>query len=146
MSTLHTNTAVGAVTRLRDMGVEPFLLSSSLTGVIAQRLARRLCSSCKVVDQSEDTRRVLRLEEGGEVFTGAGCEQCDGTGYRGRVGMFEVVTVDEELRKLIHDEASEEALEQHVRKQSPALLDGGLELVLRGETSMEELRRISLVA
>lgn len=146
MSTLHTNTAVGAVTRLRDMGVEPFLLSSSLTGVIAQRLARRLCSSCKVVDQSEDTRRVLRLEEGGEVFTGAGCEQCDGTGYRGRVGMFEVVTVDEELRKLIHDEASEEALEQHVRKQSPALLDGGLELVLRGETSMEELRRVSLVA
>lgn len=146
MSTLHTNTAVGAVTRLRDMGVEPFLLSSSLTGVIAQRLARRLCSSCKVVDQSEDTRRVLSLEEGGEVFMGAGCEQCDGTGYRGRVGMFEVVTVDEELRKLIHDEASEEALEQHVRKQSSALLDGGLELILRGETSMEELRRISLVA
>ena len=104
LSTLHTNTAVGAVTRLRDMGVEPFLLSSSLTGVLAQRLVRVLCEDCKQPHELDtQERELLQVADPPKVvWQAGGCESCAGTGYRGRTGAFELVRVDETLRAFIH--------------------------------------------
>ena len=103
LSTLHTNTAVGAVTRLRDMGVEPFLLSSSLTGVLAQRLVRVLCEDCKQPHELDTQERELLqvADPPNVVWQAGGCESCAGTGYRGRTGAFELVRVDETLRAFV---------------------------------------------
>ncbi len=122
LSTLHTNTAVGAVTRLRDMGVEPFLLSSSLLGVMAQRLVRVLCPGCKVqVTPSESERRLLNLppEIQPEIYHARGCDDCSGTGYRGRTGIYELVVIDDDMRGMIHDGAGEQELEHHARLDQP---------------------------
>ena len=147
MSTLHTNTAVGAVTRLRDMGIEPFLLASSLTGVVAQRLVRRLCVECRVPQAAtSEERATLGLERDATLFRATGCSNCDDSGYRGRVGMFEVVVADDEMRKLIHDEASEEELERYARLKTPALDASGVDLLRAGDTSLDELRRVHAIA
>ena len=109
-STLHTNTAISSITRLRDMGVEPFLLSSTVTGVLAQRLVRRLCSSCKVphtMSASEAKKIGMPDEEGTEIFKSTGCIECNGLGYAGRTGIHELVIINDELQTLIHDGASE---------------------------------------
>ena len=142
LSTLHTNTAIGAVTRLKDMGIEPFLLSSSLVGVLAQRLVRRLCAECKEsYAPSAAEVEGLGIVAPATAHRAKGCEACQGTGYRGRVGMFELIPADETVRRLVHDGASESELETHVRKSSPSLIDDGLDLVCEGMTSIAELRR-----
>ncbi len=105
-ATLHTNDAVSAVTRLVDMGVEPFLLASSLIGVGAQRLVRRLCLEC----------RKPFVRDGVTFYSAQGCPACNRSGYRGRTGIYELLTVDDELRRLIHDRASEQALRAHVAR------------------------------
>ncbi len=146
MSTLHTNSAVGAVTRLRDMGVEPFLLSSSLIGVIAQRLVRLLCPQCKQPQQLNDSEHaVLGIENGGqyEVFAPAGCDHCNGTGYHGRSGIYELIPIDERLRTMIHDGASEQEMEHHARTLTPSIRDDGRRRVLNGETSLAEVLRVT---
>ncbi|MDH3452687.1 MAG: type II secretion system ATPase GspE, partial [Gammaproteobacteria bacterium] len=146
MSTLHTNTAVGAVTRLRDMGVEPFLLSSSLIGVVAQRLVRLLCPQCKSADElNEAEREALGIENGHryEVYEPAGCEHCSGTGYHGRSGIYELLLIDERLRALIHDGASEHELEHHARTLTPSIRDDGRRRVLSGDTSLAEVLRVT---
>jgi len=146
LSTLHTNTAVGAVTRLRDMGVEPFLLSSSLVGVLAQRLVRRLCANCKqlVTATTTDCEALGRDPAAPPtIYRAVGCEQCNGMGYRGRSGVFELLQVDETMRRLIHDGSGEQAMEQHVRDQSASLRDDGLRRVLEGETTLEEVVRVT---
>ncbi len=144
LSTLHTNTAVGAVTRLQDMGIEPFLLASSLQLVLAQRLVRRLCKDCKLpvaTDAAEQQR--FGFTEGTQVWRAAGCDQCNHTGYRGRTGLYEVLEVDATMRRLIHDQAGEPALEAHVRAASPALSEHGRQRILAGETSLEEVLRVT---
>jgi general secretion pathway protein E len=145
MSTLHTNTAVGAVTRLRDMGVEPFLLSSSLTAVLAQRLVRRLCTACKRSYIADQQTRVelesLGRQEPLTLYEAVGCEACNGTGFNGRAALFEVVVVDDEMRRLIHAGAAEDELERHARTQSSELAQHGRELVCAGITSFAELTR-----
>jgi len=146
LSTLHTNTAIGAVTRLMDMGVEPFLISSSLSGVLAQRLVRTLCDDCKRPYRPEgEQRRVLGLEDSDEtmVYRPVGCEKCEGIGYKGRRGIFELIVVDDELRTLIHDQASEEEMSRHLRKTSLSLAQNGFSRVLRGETSIDEVLRVT---
>ncbi len=146
LSTLHTNTAIGAVTRLMDMGVEPFLISSSLSGVLAQRLVRTLCEDCKRPYRPEgEQRRVLGLDESDEtmVYRPVGCEKCEGIGYRGRRGIFELIVVDDGLRTLIHDQASEEEMGRHLRKKSLSLAQNGFGRVLRGETSIDEVLRVT---
>ena len=146
MSTLHTNTAVGAVTRLRDMGVEPFLLSSSLIGVVAQRLVRLLCPKCKTPHElNEAERAALGIVNGNryEVFAPVGCENCNGTGYYGRSGIYELLLIDETLRTLIHDSASEHDLEKHARTLTPSIRDDGRRRVLAGDTSLAEVLRVT---
>ena len=113
LSTLHTNTAVGAVTRLVDMGVEPFLIASSLVGVLAQRLVRKLCPHCKQSYEPDETQRELlgfTQGESTDVYRAKGCVECDHIGYQGRLGIYELVEINEGIRKLIHDQASEDAL------------------------------------
>lgn len=145
-STLHTNTAIGAVTRLRDMGVEPFLLSSSLIGVLAQRLVRQLCVKCKRPHTPDDTERKLlgiNGDEGITIFEAVGCDECNQRGYRGRTGIYELVEIDEALRTLIHDGAGEHEMEKHARKFSPSIRQDGVRLILAGKTSLEEVLRVT---
>jgi general secretion pathway protein E len=143
LSTLHTNTAVGAVTRLRDMGIEPFLLSSSLIGVLAQRLVRVLNPESKQAFQAgEYERRLLNLPPGepSPVLYRPGGEA---SGYRGRSGVYELVVVDDQMRTMIHDGSAEHELERYARTMTPSIRDDGLARVLRGETTLEEILRVT---
>lgn len=145
-STLHTNTAVGAITRLRDMGVEPFLLSSSLVGVLAQRLVRLLCTECRkpyLPDTSECDLLNLSKDNPPTLFLPNGCEHCNQAGYDGRTGIYELIEVDDNLKTLIHDGSGEHELEQHVRKTSPSIRADGIRRILAGETSLEEVLRVT---
>ena len=145
-STLHTNTAVGAITRLRDMGVEPFLLSSSLIGVLAQRLVRLLCPVCKTPYQPDAIEsKLLGLAENNPptLYLPNGCDKCNQSGYEGRTGIYELIEVDDDLKTLIHDGSGEHALEQHVRKTSPSIRADGIRRILEGETSLEEVLRVT---
>ncbi|MBX2826208.1 MAG: Flp pilus assembly complex ATPase component TadA, partial [Gammaproteobacteria bacterium] len=142
LSTLHTNTAVGSVTRLRDMGIEPFLLSSSLVALVAQRLVRVLCDHCKrQYTPTEPELKTLKVtaSEATNVCAPHGCEKCSHTGFTGRTGVYEVVNVDDEMRSMIHDGESEHRLEAYARTQSPGILDDGIRLVLSGTSSLEEV-------
>jgi len=146
LSTVHTNSAVGAITRLRDMGAEPFLLSSTIAGVLAQRLVRRLCPACKqphAPDAAE--RRLLGLAEGeaAEIFTPVGCARCGETGYEGRLGVYEFVSIDQTMRSLIHEEASEQAIAAHAFRDADTLARSGFRHVLAGVTSIEEVLRVA---
>ncbi len=146
LSTLHTNSAIGAVTRLLDMGVEGFLIASSLNGMLAQRLVRRLCSHCREPVSLEQRQRILLgVAEGTDVivYKPDGCERCDGTGYRGRTGIFELIVVDDALRGLIHDGKGESEMLAHVRRRSASIVRGGVEKVLNGVTSIEEVLRVT---
>ncbi len=146
LSTLHTNSAVGAITRLRDMGVEPFLLSSSLIGVLAQRLVRRLCPTCRRphAATAADCAVLGVAEEPAPTLHGpGGCEQCNQSGYRGRTGIFELVSVDAAMQGLIHEGAGEQALERHARARGPSIREDGRRRVLDGTTSLEELVRVT---
>ncbi|GAA6152183.1 type II secretion system ATPase GspE [Pseudoteredinibacter isoporae] len=147
LSTLHTNSAVGAVTRLMDMGVEPFLLSSSLLAVLAQRLVRRLCLNCRETytpDTSELGRYDLVLKTGQTLYQASksGCEACDHSGYRGRTGIYELIVVDQTIKQLIHDEAAERDILDYTRKTQVSMLHDGWEKVLSGETSLAEVLRV----
>ena len=146
LSTLHTNTAVGAVTRLRDMGVEPFLLSSSLIGVLAQRLVRLLCPGCKqpvTASAAECDTLGLPHENPPIIYSAVGCEQCNSLGYRGRTGIYEVIEVDSALRGMIHQGASEQEMETHARTLTPGIRQDGLRRVLAGATTLEEVLRVT---
>src|SRR5207237_4400996 len=114
LATLHTNDAVSAVTRLADMGIEPYLLASSLLGVLAQRLVRRLCDECRETYSPGDSEAAVLRRFGSEVprrlYRPIGCAACIHSGYRGRTGIYELVLVDETLRSLIHDRAGEPSL------------------------------------
>jgi general secretion pathway protein E len=133
-ATLHTNDAVSAVTRLVDMGVEPFLLASSLLGVGAQRLVRLLCVEC----------RKPFLHEGATFYAPQGCAQCNRSGYRGRTGIYELLTVDDDLRRLIHDRASEQSLREHaVARGMRSLRDDGMRWAGQGVISLEEVIRVT---
>ena len=144
MSTLHTNTAVGAVMRLADMGVEPFLLSSSLVGCLAQRLVRVLCSDCRRPRPATDAELAFLGEDAAVVQEASGCEKCGFSGYRGRTGIYELVTVDEQMRQLTHDRASEQQLVQHARKACPGIREDGKSKALAGITSVQEVLRVTL--
>jgi len=146
LSTLHTNTAVGAVTRLHDMGVEPFLLSSSILGVLAQRLVRRLCPQCKTAHPATVSEKaILGLSENEEtlIYRPNGCNNCNHSGYRGRTGIHELLVVNEVVRELIHTGAGEQAIEREVRKTSGSIRDDGLQKVLAGQTTLEEILRVT---
>jgi general secretion pathway protein E len=145
-ATLHTNDAVSAVTRLVDMGVEPFLLASSLIGVGAQRLVRCLCPECRQ-PAATDAAQLAALgftPASGTYYAAQGCPECNHTGYRGRTGIYELLSVDNEQRRLIHDRASEQALREQVLAHGlRTLRDDGLRLAASGVTSLEEVVRVT---
>jgi general secretion pathway protein E len=144
MSTLHTNTAVGAVTRLIDMGVEPFLLSSSLVGMLAQRLVRVLCEDCKSPRPANASEAAFLKQTSCTVYEPVGCDTCQGSGYRGRTGIYELVVMDDTLRQLIHDRASEQELTGYARRKSPSIRDDAVEKILQGVTSVQEVLKVTL--
>ncbi|KAE8176288.1 type II secretion system ATPase GspE [Photobacterium carnosum] len=146
LSTLHTNTAVGAITRLRDMGIEPFLVSSSLLGVLAQRLVRTLCAECRQpYDADTEQKKLFKLTatDSLTLYRPCGCDKCNFKGYRGRTGIHELLQVDERIQELIHAEAGELALEKYVRQTTPSIRDDGLDKVRQGITTLEEVMRVT---
>ena len=148
LSTLHTNTAIGAVMRLQDMGIEPFLLSSSLIAVMAQRLVRLLCNDCKQgVAPSDAEWKLLGHEpvDGQLIYRPVGCSSCNYTGYRGRTGIYELIEIDDQLRLMIHRGASEQEMLAEARKLYPGIQEDGRRRILAGETSLEEVLRVTSV-
>jgi general secretion pathway protein E len=146
IATLHTNDAASAVTRLADMGIEPFLLGSSLIGVLAQRLVRRLCPHCKVpyTPSAQEWSVLDTSPPPATVYRAAGCEHCNQSGYRGRTGVYELLTIDDPLRRLIHDNAGEHLIRQHAESHGmQRLRQDGLRWILSGETSVEEVLRVT---
>ena len=148
LSTLHTNTAIGAVTRLRDMGVEPFLLASSLVGLIAQRLLRKLCPVCKSPEKvpAHDLSGLgypAQHDEWLEIHQPVGCDQCKHSGFKGRAGIFELIAIDATMRNMINEHAPESELEQHARLATRSIQQSALAKVLAGETSLDEAIRIT---
>jgi general secretion pathway protein E len=145
-ATLHTNDAVSAVTRLVDMGVEPFLLASSLIGVGAQRLVRCLCTTCRRphVPDPASLRALGFMPATGKFFAAHGCAACNRSGYRGRTGIYELLTVDDDLRRLIHDRASEQKLRDHViARGMRSLREDGMRWASQGVTTIEEIVRVT---
>jgi len=131
LATVHTNDAPSSVTRLIDMGVEPYLLSSSLLGVLAQRLVRKLCMHC-------------RRRDGAGRWHPVGCEHCAHTGYKGRTGVYELMTVDDKLRSLIHNRAAESQVFVAAEAQGMRpMREDGQRLVDEGITSLEEVLRVT---
>ncbi|AAZ27613.1 type II secretion system ATPase GspE [Colwellia psychrerythraea] len=146
LSTLHTNTAAGAITRMEDMGVEPFLLSSSLLGVLAQRLVRTLCPHCRASHLPDDEeRQLLALPDDNDsvIYRAVGCAECSFKGYRGRVGIHELLPVDEKVRELIHNGQGEQAIEKYVRYSSASIRRDGFDKVMLGQTTLEEVLRVT---
>jgi general secretion pathway protein E len=146
LSTLHTNSAIGAVTRLRDMGVEPFLLSSSLIGVLAQRLVRVLDPAQR--EMYTATPRELAAfakpaDTRANLYRPSAQAAGRHGGYRGRTGIYEFVPVDEELRRLIHANAAEAEMERHARTRTPSILEDGWRKCVAGVTSAEEVLRVT---
>ena len=148
LSTLHTNSAAGAIGRLRDMGVEPFLLASSLLGIVAQRLVRTLCSDCRQPVEAN----LPQLQQAGLTTAPplpwhrhqpVGCERCNFSGYRGRTGIHELLLIDEPLRAAIARGDSDTAIGQLARQQQQTLRENGLEKVLSGQTTLEEVLRVT---
>ena len=146
LSTLHTNTAAGAITRLQDLGVDSFLLASTIRGILSQRLLRKLCHHCRQpVEPNEFNRDLLKVEVGHKIYEAAGCEKCNSTGYAGRQALFELVSVDAQLQTLIHENAGEIELESKIREHVPSIREAGFSLVRDGMTTIEEVLRVTSV-
>ena len=147
LSTLHTNSALGALTRLHDMGVESFLLSSSIIGLIAQRLVRKLCDQCKILHVLRDDERELMgvtpKTDVSTIYQPHGCEHCSQLGYRGRTGIYELIAMDEALRGMIHRHESLQAIELHLRPTTTSIREDGFKRVLAGDTSLAEILRVT---
>lgn len=149
-STLHTNDAPSAITRLIDMGIKPFLVASSVQAIMAQRLIRVICPECKVEDPNPDRRtlRILGFEdeelEGKKIWKGAGCSKCGGSGYRGRLGIFEMLTMNAQLRELAFARASASQLRAVARAGGmQSLVEDGRRKILEGVTTPEDLLRVT---
>ncbi len=151
LSTLHTNTAVAAITRLKNLGIQPYLIASSLNGIVAQRLVRRLCDQCKRPYQPDRTDLIKVGFKGKDpsgivLFRGVGCQSCGKTGYRGRIGIFEVLVVNQVIRELIASDAPEEAISKAAMDSGMRHMgEDGLEKVRKGVTSLDELLRVTSV-
>ena len=143
LSTVHTNSAIGAIARLRDMGIESYLLASSIRMVVSQRLVRRLCSKCKTeISPPDSIQRRFSLDSTSTIFQPSGCEDCSHSGFMGRVALAECINVTDELKALIHDEASENILAQCAFKNTLSIDASCSKLLLDGTSSFEELLRI----
>lgn len=144
LSTLHTNSALGALSRLKDMGIAPFLLSTSLLAVLAQRLVRTLCPDCRQSYQVDTAlARVMEIAPGSKIWQPKGCQRCSYTGYRGRTGIYELLFIDDRVRTAIHRGEGELSIARLVGEKYVTLRDDGRNKVLAGETSWEEVMRVT---
>jgi type IV pilus assembly protein PilB len=145
LSTIHTNDSASTVSRLMDMGIEPYLVSASLVGVVAQRLVRRICPNCKTTHMA-DTREcgILHLDEPKEISFGVGCSNCNNTGYKGRIAIHEILLLNKELREIIDAEGTTEQLRQASKKfGTRTLKESCTDLVLGGITTIDELIKVA---
>ncbi|MDB9813684.1 GspE/PulE family protein [Gammaproteobacteria bacterium] len=143
LSTVHTNSAIGAIARLRDMGIESYLLASSIRMVVSQRLVRRLCSSCKIETLApESIQQKFLLESNSPIFKPNGCKECSHSGFKGRVALAECINVTDELKTLIHEESSERALAKCAFKNTLSIDASATKLLLEGITSYKELLKV----
>lgn len=147
LSTLHTNSAVESISRMQDMGIEPFLLSSSLVGIMAQRLVRRVCRDCVQTIQATDREKEIFAENGFDVQTirkGNGCPACGNTGYRGRLAIHEILPIDRQLKEFILNRTSTTEIQDYMQQQGyHTLLQDGLVKILEGVTTTEEVLRVA---
>ena len=149
-STLHTNDAAGAFMRLTDMGVEPFLVSSTVEGVMAQRLVRTLCRDCCTPftphedDVPEDFPLAEHLGNGRTIYRAVGCRNCRGTGYRGRTGLYELLETDDEIRRLVGERTATNVIKRAaVQAGLETLRQDGWRKVRRGQTTVDEVLRVT---
>jgi general secretion pathway protein E len=140
LSTVHTNNSVAAITRMIDMGIESYLLASTLNAVLAQRLVRKLCS-CKEGYSLDAT--IDRLKKGTKVFKAVGCESCNNSGYQGRIGIFELFLITEEIKEAINRGETENKVSEMAFSNQNRLSNSGYELVLEGVTSLDEILRVT---
>jgi general secretion pathway protein E len=143
-STVHTNDAVAAITRLKDMGVEPYLLASTVRAILAQRLVRRLCGRCKRPAVIGPQERAMLAQIGAAdatVYEAVGCAHCNGSGYVGRIGLYEFVVVDDDIRRMIHADATEAAMAAHAFQFDEPLVKSGLRAAAAGVTSLSDVLR-----
>lgn len=145
LSTLHTNHAIGAITRLKDMGVDAYLIASTLIGVAAQRLVRLLCSECKTPGQAtpQEAKILKTYPDQPIIYRPVGCSHCHQTGYTGRTGIYEFIPIDAKLRNMIHENSSETKMETYSHTASRSMRDDGCLRVLAGATSLEEVLRVT---
>ena len=145
VSTLHTNSAAATISRLEDMGIESYLLADSLVGIIAQRLVRRLCPNCKKEHYAtEEEKKVMNIDENGDIliYEATGCEKCDNTGYTGRIGIYEILTVTQNIKKLISRRATADEVARAAQTEGMhTLRQSATKLVLEGTTSYKEMLR-----
>jgi type IV pilus assembly protein PilB len=150
-STLHTNDAPSTITRLRDMGLEPYLITATLEGILAQRLVRRICEDCRTeFEPSDELLMELQLTRkettDKKFFYGRGCDRCNNTGHKSRMGLYELVVMNDELRDLISSGASTDQLRNACRKQGMSTLrEAGLRAVFSGFTTIEEVVRETIL-
>jgi len=146
LSTLHTNDAPSAVIRLVDIGVPPFLITSTVRGIVAQRLVRSICNDCKeAYTPTDEELELMRLPKDSDIklFRGKGCPMCHSTGYGGRIGVFEIFEIDEDVRKIVLSHASASEIRQlAIKKGMKTLSDAGREKILQGVTTVEEVHRV----
>jgi type IV pilus assembly protein PilB len=146
-STLHTNDAPSAITRLRDMGLEPFLITATVEGILAQRLVRKICDDCRTeFEPSAEMLMELNMTpdmvKGKKFFYGRGCDRCNNTGHRGRMGIYELLTVDDDIRDLISNGASTDELRKACKRAGMVMLrESGLDAIYAGKTTIEEVVR-----
>ena len=147
VSTLHTNSAAGTITRLCDMGIEPYLIADSVVGIIAQRLVRRLCPDCKKAHQATEDEKVQLMvpkEQSVTIYEPCGCPKCDQTGYRGRIGVYEIMEMSQKLKVIVSEKGTaEEIKEQALSEGMHTLHMSAAEYVLDGTTSFKEMMRVS---
>jgi len=158
LSTMHANTAATNLPRLMDMGIKPFLVASSVNVIIAQRLVRKICPDCiekdpgalekfkkvRGIENIETELRNLSVDKKIRLFRGKGCDHCNKTGYRGRVGIFEVLEMEDNIRELVMKRASADEIERQARKNGmTTMLQDGLLKVLYGVTTLEEVMRVT---
>jgi len=142
-STVHTNSAIAAITRLRDMGVERFLLASTINTIIAQRLVRRLCEDCKTSYQPEIAElEMLGLKTANSFYKPVGCDKCQNVGYNGRIALYEMIVMDDHLREMIHDGAREQDMAAYAFQTKDTLLHSGVRHIINGIVSSEEVLRV----
>ncbi|MCD6522079.1 type II/IV secretion system protein [Candidatus Calescamantes bacterium] len=145
-STLHTNDSASAITRLLDIGIEPYLVSSSVRAIIAQRLVRKICPECRreeLVDK-EEWKKLTNVAPPEKIWKGEGCEKCLGTGYFGRTGIYEVLVIDENIRKMINERVEAHLIKKEARKKGmKTLIDDGMIKVKKGITTVEEVLRVT---